>query len=175
MADKQAGRPEGGNGGGIGGGMGRGAKLLLVLSLALNLLVIGVVAGGAFKHARNAGAAPPGSDLRALWWALPDAARRDLRATMSADHEPGHRARNREERRAQAAERMVQMHHLLRAEPFDAEAFAALLELERQARAGRIDAAHAALVARVAQMSSEERAAMAERLETRRQRRFTRD
>mgnify|MGYP002620424215 CR=1 FL=1 len=156
--------------------MGRGWRIVLVVSLALNLLVVGIMAGGAFKHARSgaAGGAQT-SELRALWWALPDAARRDLSGTMRYGPEPGQRAQSREERRAEASARMAQMRAMLRNEPFDAPGFATLLEQDRQARAQRIDRAHEAFVARLAQMSAEERAAVAERLGERRPRRFGRD
>lgn len=154
---------------------GRGLKIVLALSLALNLLVIGVIGGGIFKHGRSPARMEPTSELRALWWALPDEARRDLRGALGPGQDGGARPPNREERRARAAERMAQLGAMLRADPFDAEAFAALLEDERDSRAQRIDLAHAAFVARLARLSADERAAMAERLENRRSRRFGRE
>ncbi|MFN3955255.1 MAG: periplasmic heavy metal sensor [Pararhodobacter sp.] len=154
---------------------GRGLKIVLVLSLAFNLLVIGVIGGGIFKHGRSPARLEPTSELRALWWALPDDARRDLRGALGPGQDTGARPSSREERRARAAERIAQLGALLRADPFDAAAFAALLENERDLRAQRIDLAHAAFVARLARLSADERAAMAERLETRRPRRFGRD
>lgn len=149
---------------------GRTLRIVLVLSLALNLLVLGVMAGAFFRAGQVEHPRHTASDLRALWWALPDEARRDLRGALDprdGDALPV----TPDDRRARAAARHDTILTLLRAEPFDVEAFATAIQDERSERAERIDRAHAAFVARVVALSPGERAAMAERLESGRDRR----
>jgi len=151
---------------------GRILRVVLVLSLALNLLVLGVMAGAAFKARQSGHDSHAGSDLHALWWALPGEARRDLRGAMGPRDDDARLTRD--DRRARAAARHGEVLALLRAEPFDAGAFAAAIQAERSERAERIDRAHAAFVARVVALSASERAAMAERLESGRGQRLIR-
>lgn len=144
---------------------GRGLRIALVLSVMLNLLVLGVLAGGAMRAARFE--PPPGQlDFRALWSALPDAARDDLRAMGRERGFPGeHGPRpSREDREAHAAETNARIVAALRAEPFDAEGFARLLNGDREAFERRLAAARDAFAGEVAGLSPAERAAMADRL-----------
>jgi len=145
-------------------------RIVLIVSLSLNLLVLGVLAGGMMKSGRldRVGSA---ADLRALWLALPETAQRDLHGAVGPRTPDGERV-TREDRRARAAARHAEILTLLRAQTFDAEAFAAVLQAEHAERSERIGRAHQAFVARVADLSAAERAAVAERLEERRGRRF---
>jgi len=138
-------------------------RVVLVVSLALNLLVLGVMAGGLMKGAQmhRASHAP---DLRAMWLALPESARSDVRqANGPRDREA--RAAQREERRARAAARQAELLALLRAPEFDAQAFSAMLMAEHLERSERIERAQQAFVARVSALDAAERALMAQRLE----------
>ncbi|MCC5969790.1 MAG: periplasmic heavy metal sensor [Pararhodobacter sp.] len=150
---------------------GRLMRIVLVASLALNLLVLGVLAGGMWKAGQMQRAGSP-SDLRALWQALPEASRRDMRPADAQG--PEGRAAQREERRAQAAARQAEMLSLLRAPEFDADAFGTLLETEHSERSERIARASQAFVARVAELDAAERATVADRLEEGRGRRSPR-
>lgn len=147
---------------------GRGLRIALVASLALNLLVLGVLAGGTMRMARLEPAAmlPGQPDLRALWQALPGPARSDLRAMGRERGFPGEHAPrpSREERAARAAEMNARILAALQAEPFDAAVFVQLMDGDREALEQRREAAHEAFAAEVANLGPAERAAMADRL-----------
>ena len=145
------------------GRRGRILRIALVISLALNLLVLGVMAGGVMKGGPGARATNT-SDLRALWMALPDEARREMRPA-DAERRAGDRRAQREERRAQAAARQAELLALLRAPEFDADAFAAILLTDHEERSARIARAHRAFVDRVAALDAAARATVAARLE----------
>lgn len=133
-------------------------RVLLGLSLALNLLVIGLIAGALLRgggpdRMRDA----PVHFGAALLRALPDEDRRAVMRTLRSD------APDRGSRRDAAR----QIASALRAEPFDAQA----LQTALAAQADRLDqlqrATRAAWLARVAQMSPDARAAYADRVEAR--------
>lgn len=150
---------------------GRGLRIALIASLALNLLFVGLLAGGVMTGAQRHVAPIGGPDLRALWRALPEDDRRAMRARFRDEaNEPARIPRT--ERRTQVAEGEAEMLALLRAETFDAAAFAALLESRRTTMATRAEAAQTAFVARLAELGAAERAAIAERYEAQRNRRF---
>lgn len=145
-----------------GGKRRRGMRLALVASLALNLLFLGVMAGGFIKAGRMG---PPqvssATDLRTLWRALPDEARQSIRSDQHGGGSPGARGARREQMQARNAEALA----LLRAEVFDAGAFLTLLEADHRVRAERLNSAHTALVGQLDGLAPNERAMMAERLE----------
>jgi len=147
---------------------GRGLRVALMLSVMLNLLVVGVLAGGALRGPHGGPPGLPGQpDIRALWRALPAEARADLRDMGRERGFPGERMPrpSREERRARADEINAGILAALRAEPFDAAAFSRLIDGDREALARRLDAAREAFAAEVAALSPAERQAMAERLQ----------
>lgn len=150
---------------------GRGLRIALVLSLMVNLLVIGVVAGGAWRVRQFDGPPPGQPDIRALWHAMPREARSALRERtreMGMPGEPGaHGSQrpSREERRARAAEMNAGLIASLRAEPFDPAAFAALMEGDREALERRLRAANAAFASQLSELTPAQRAAMAAELE----------
>ncbi len=142
-------------------------KLLLAVSLALNLGVAGVLGGLALRHAADApppdlqrGAAPQGLSLRHAVAALPDAERRALRQSWRADMQTARQE-------APPAPPVADVLALLRADDLDQTALRAALEAPqaRAVAAGRVGAA--LLVAQLAEMDPAARAAYADRLEER--------
>lgn len=145
----------------------RGLRIALVLSLMVNLLVIGVLAGGVMRIRAYDPVPPMQPDIRALWRAMPDDARASLRRMAREQGFPDeHRPRpDREERRARAAEAQARLLAALRAEDFDTAGFVAMLHAERTETQRRLDAAHAAFAAQLGALSPADRRAMADRLE----------
>lgn len=145
----------------------RGLRWALIASLALNLLLIGVLAGGVMRYAQRPPVLTMQTDYRSLWRALPGDARAQLRETARDGGFAGGARPHRgpEERRAALARMNAQIIAVLRGQPFDAEGFAALLDGERDALERRMLAVRAAFVARVAALTAAERAAMADELE----------
>lgn len=140
---------------------GRWLKLALVLSLGLNLAVVGVVLGavlghGAFLHGayapRDIGFRPMS---RAMSEADRAALRRDLRAAAGE-----WRALN-----AARADEDATMLQVLRSEPFDAAQLRAMLDAQQDRTQARLAHVNEVLVARIAAMDPIARAAFAERLE----------
>ena len=142
---------------------GRGIKIALALSLALNLLVAGVVAGGMLRARMQPDAAPRDMAF-ALWGALPDDLRDDLRGQFA-------RVRpDRDDARAHRATQAAALSAALRAETFDPAQLDALLgDIDR--REMRAAQMRAALVAAIAELSPQERQALAQNFEDRLQRR----
>ena len=135
-------------------------RIVLFASLALNLLVVGLVAGALLRHDRQDGHPP----LRDLGYgpfgaAMSPADMHELGRRMS-DH-AGDLRSNREELRRQFAEMLA----ALRAQPFDAGALVALVEQQKTKLAERQVIGQALLLERITAMSDDERAAFADRLE----------
>jgi uncharacterized membrane protein len=152
---------------------GRFLRLALIASLALNLLFLGLIAGGAFMGPQRHGAPSAGPDLRALWRALPDESRAEMRAQFRDDRGTQRHA-EREAFRAEMAEREAEMLALLRAEAFDATAFLNLLDARRRMMDLRAEDAQSIFVSLLARLDVAERAAVADRYEARRERRARR-
>ena len=139
---------------------GRGVRIALAISLGVNLAVVGVFAGAMLRD----GHGMRGSMVRDLGFGpfTEALSREDRRAMRDSLFE---RAPDiREARRVQRAD-LEGLVALLRAEPFDAVAFAARMadqqgRIERQLRLGQ-----EVLQERVAQMSPEARRGFADRLE----------
>lgn len=124
-------------------------RILLIGSLALNLLVAGALVG-ALLHG-------PADDRRRsrgepLVNALPDTDRAALRNRLQRP--------DRDQRRA----RFQSLLAILRADPFDPDALRAMLTTERDLGNARARLSEDAIIARLAEMSLAERAAYAERL-----------
>lgn len=131
-------------------------RLILILSLGLNLIFLGIAAG-AFLHGPPK--PPPGGP--ALWHygkSLPEPYRdqlvRDLRATRDDWREARDSLRG---QRTALADRLV-------AQPYDPAAVAAVLDLERQLISDLTGRGTALLMQQIARMSPEDRAAYAEAL-----------
>ncbi|MEX0320218.1 MULTISPECIES: periplasmic heavy metal sensor [unclassified Ruegeria] len=132
----------------------RWPRILLGVSLALNLLVIGLVAGTVLRF-RGDGRHPPAFGP-ALYRALPDADRKALHGELRGRHDGGSKSRG-EDFRALA--------EALRAVPFEPGAVEAVIEAQAQARAEVHKSLNQAWLARVSDMSDTERADYADRLE----------
>ncbi len=148
----EAGKPQ--------GGTGRGVKIVLAISLAMNLAVVGVVGGAVLGRDRNNAHSPA---LRSLGlgpfaMALDRGDRDDLRGRIGGDGASLHddrRAIGRALRDVQAA---------LLADPFDRSSAAAALARSRGLVVALQEAGHIALLDLVEEMSAEDRADLAERL-----------
>ncbi|MEZ5716326.1 MAG: periplasmic heavy metal sensor [Paracoccaceae bacterium] len=139
----------------------RGVKIALFLSLALNLLVAGLVLGAVVHHRSDRDGRPPRldrgggpmtaalslSDRRAIGMALREAAHenRPTRADLQAEYRAVVTA--------------------LKARPFDPQAVKTALEGQAQVLTRRAELGQALLLDRLQAMSDSERAAYAERLE----------
>jgi len=124
-------------------------RIVLLASLAVNLLVVGLVAGALLDRDDRR----PGFRGQPLVSALPDADRAALRDELGRP--------DREDRRA----RFRALLDAIRAEPFDAAALRDLLATERargQDRAARFETA---IIARLSGMDAAARADYARRLE----------
>lgn len=134
-------------------------RILLVVSLALNVAVLGL-AGGALMRDKVGGRPPSGVEFGAgpLGRALSPDDQREIgkairdRVDFSRDNRPSPRRAMRE------------LQEALVAEPFDVEQFETVLQDTVRRAAQFQTAAQDALVEHVSKMSPEERAAFAERL-----------
>lgn len=142
------------------GAIPRWIRIALVVSLAMNLAVAGLAIGSAYKWHSDGG--PPRSVDLSLGPLSRALAPEDRRAVIEELRRRGDGDRpDFREIRRQGEELMV----LLRAEEFDAGAFADGLDRVRDMALAFQDAGQAALVARISEMSIEERRALADRFE----------
>lgn len=142
---------------------GRGVKIALGLSLAVNLLILGMI-GGAVLNGRPAGG--PGERI--------DIARTLALGPMGRALERGDRnaiiervGQDREElrgHRADLLEATLAFARAVRAEPFDREAAEAALEMQRGQVVALQARGHGALLDQLETMPAAERAAFSERL-----------
>jgi uncharacterized membrane protein len=138
---------------------GRGIRIALAISLAFNLLVVGLVAGAVLSRP-DPGEAPA---IRTLGLgpfalALPRAARDDIRLRIEEDM--GDLRRN----RAEVGRSLLAVRQALLAEPFDGEAAARALGRSRVAAMALQAQGHGALIETLEGMSAAERAVVADRL-----------
>lgn len=143
-------------------------KVLLALSLAMNLAVIGAVLGAHYRDGRDARRFPPPARIEARdsgFGPYLDALPRDVRVRI------GMALRDRGVAlgvdRATLGREFDRMLAALRADPYDPDALAAVLEGQRSRVAARVDEARHVMLAEIAAMTPEERAAFANRLESR--------
>lgn len=134
----------------------RWIPILLVVSLALNLLVVGIVIGTVLRFKGNDRVSGPPGFGPALYFALPKSDRAALRDELSALRGKGSNRRK---------EDFGALTQALRVVPFDSVAVQALLEQQTQATADLQEALHQQWLAQVAEMSDDERANYADRLE----------
>lgn len=138
---------------------GKAVTIALIVSLALNLALVGLIAGAALRHHRGIG---PGGDRAAFapyLDALPRADRGHLRSEMF-HRMPGLRDLGRER-----SEDFAAFLGALRAEPFDPAAAAAVLDRQTGRAAQRLAEGRALFLERIAAMSRAERMHYADRLE----------
>ena len=137
----------------------RWMRVLLVLSLALNLLVAGLVLGAILVDGPGRGPRPVEMELGPIARALDQSDRRAILGSLRGHPDLRPFAR------ADMAADIAALQAALRADPFDPDAARAALA----SRAQRVERAQAAvqeaLLARVAAMTPDQRAALADRLE----------
>ncbi|MQQ08863.1 periplasmic heavy metal sensor [Epibacterium sp. SM1979] len=135
----------------------RWVRILLVISLAVNVAVVGVMAGTAYriKDRRGGHDGPPSLSVM-VFRAMEPEMRRDL-MRRAAGHHKDLRAQRHADRDA--------LYQALRAEPFDAAAVAAVLEEQAQRQYQVREGLRMVWLEEVSQMSAEERAQLIERLE----------
>lgn len=139
---------------------GRGLRIALTLSLALNLLVAGLLAGAMLRD----GPAMRSAMVRDLGFgpfseALTREDRKALRRAL-IDRAPELR-----DERKRRLEELGEILVVLRAEPFDPAGFSTLMDGQRSRMAAQLALGHDLLVAHVTAMTAKERQAFAERLE----------
>ena len=133
-------------------------KILLAVSLALNLAVVGLVAGSSLRGGpMMAGRTPAMGYAMPYVLALPHELRRNVFGAVRQDKSyPNRRARREEYRRMITA---------LRATPFDAAAVEAVLARQAEGASRVQSSAQAAWLEAVASLSDEERMAYTKRME----------
>ena len=140
----------------------RWVRITLFLSLAVNILIIGLVVGAVGLKGR------PGTDGNPR---LRDAGLGPLGAVLSREQQAGLRKelrtktgdlrQNREQMRADLERLLVAM----RSDVFDPDAVAEILADQRRTVTGRVEIGHQVLIDAMANASVAERRAMADRLE----------
>lgn len=135
----------------------RWPKVLLGVSLALNLLVLGVVGGAMLRFGGTHGDRPPPRSVGAtLFRELPREDRRALWAGSGKSHND-RRARQKEEAAAVSA--------ALRATPFDRAALEAVLDAQSAHQVTFQETVQQAWLTRISGMNDADRLAYADRLE----------
>lgn len=137
-------------------------KIALAVSVALNLGVVGVVAGAAIKANRSDGMRQP--VVRELNFgpftaALTRPQRRDMLRDFARD------APRLRDMRAQIGGEFEAILVAVRAEPFDPEALTAALAAQSASTTARLEAGRKSLQSVIEAMTPEDRAAYADRLE----------
>ncbi len=134
----------------------RWMPVLLGVSLALNLLIIGIAVGATLRVKGGERAkAPPGFGS-ALYRALPKEDRKTLRGDLSDRHRKGASSRYQD---------FAALNEALRAEPFDPATIQTLLTRQAQSTAELQVALQNKWLARISAMTDAERTAYANRLE----------
>lgn len=143
------------------GGMRPWLKVVLFVSLAMNLAVAGVVVGAAVKYGPREGHRPPRLDrvVGPYTQALSRQDRRAISARMREEY-----SRNRPSRAEVRAE-FVTVLLALRAQPYDPAQVEAILTRQLLAGSERQELGQRLLIERLATMSDRDRALFADRLE----------
>lgn len=145
-----------------GGRMKPWARVLLVISLAVNLAVVGLAAGWVLRHGGSHNAHHPSRlDMAGgpLTRALSETDRREIGRAMRAAW------RARADTAPSIGSSFDALVEDLRAVPFDADRVAAQMRAQRDGFAARFEMGQEVLMAHLAAMTDTERAAYADRLE----------
>jgi uncharacterized membrane protein len=137
----------------------RWVKPLLIISLAINLAVAGLVVGAVFgdkRHSRNDSAIAGG--MRPYLSALPEAKRPMVRQKLQANRETLKMSRKRMREASQT------IRHAIAADPFEAEALKRAFAGQRSLYNGLAEGSHDALVDIIGTMTDAERVAFLDRL-----------
>ncbi|WP_120635882.1 periplasmic heavy metal sensor [Ruegeria sp. EL01] len=129
---------------------------LLIVSLALNLLIVGVAVGTVLRVKGSDHAKVPPGFGPALYRAFPKEHRKAMRGELSGLHGEGSKART---------QGFEAISRALRAVPFDPNAVEALLQQQAQATADLQSALQAQWLTRITAMSDDERQDYADRLQ----------
>lgn len=130
----------------------RWMPVVLGLSLALNLAVVAAISGAAWRHkGESGGPRAERSGGPVYVQALSREARRSLREQTRGT--------------SRGASETAAMLAALRAEPFDVRAADSVFDAQRARGLARYDATRTALLAQIEQMTADERAAYADRIE----------
>jgi len=138
-------------------------SVLLVASLALNLLIVGAFVGAALRHDRDDGRER--SEVSREMGRTPFIAaldpedRREIGRRLMRDAGPLR------ENRAELRERFDRLLAALRADDFDRDTVEALLAEQREAGAQRLEIGEGAILDRLEEMSPDARRAYADRLD----------
>lgn len=134
----------------------RWLPILLGVSLALNLVVVGVIAGAALRfHGDERMRHTPGFGP-VLYRALPEEDRKALRSQLRREHREGSKERE---------EDFGALTEALRAVPFDTTSVQALMDQQAEGRAAAHMALNRAWLDRVSRMTDDERREYADRIE----------
>lgn len=140
---------------------GKGLRIALGVSVALNLMIVGLVAGAVLRDGDPRARVVRDLDFGPFTEALSPRDRDTLRREF-VERAP----ELREVRREMRAD-LERVLSVLRSEPFDAVAFASVMENQKGRMARRIDLGQDLLMERLSAMTPIERAEFADRLERR--------
>ena len=132
-------------------------RVMLVISLGLNLLFVGLMLGAVARHGGPEGRRPPPSVGAALYRALPHEDRQELRKATRP-------IRDREQMRTRDEKDLEGIAQALRATPFDAATLSELVNRDFERRRDGLASMQAAWLQRIEEMSDQERDDYAERL-----------
>lgn len=139
---------------------GRGARIALILSLTLNLVILGVIGGSAIGHHRRAAH----EGMRDVGFSpFTGALDRDDRAALRGAFLAA--MPDARDRRQQARQDFGRLAAALRADPWDRAEVSALLARNGQRTTERLALGHRLLIDRIEAMTPEARAAFADRIE----------
>ncbi len=141
--------------------LGRKTRILLAVSLALNLAIVGVMAGGMLRGRLHGGSMQMGQDLGfgVIAEALRPEDRRALRQALIA-HAPD--LRDAQQNKLKDAANLLAT---LRSVPFDPQSLNAALVTQQDRLAAQLSIGRDVLASYLGSLSDEERLAFAERLE----------
>ncbi|SOC02786.1 periplasmic heavy metal sensor [Rhodobacter maris] len=168
MTNDTTGAPQPAPGKSAEGRMRGGVKVLFILSLTLNFLVLGVVAGGVIGHFRHP-PPPPGMERGSggpeafAFGPLAGAFTREDRQAMRRSAEGA--GSDLAGMRAQMQSDFAQLDAALRAQPYDEVKLQAVLAEMRARSQARIDLGEQVMLRRIAAMNDAERAAFADRMQ----------
>lgn len=138
----------------------RWVRILLILSLGLNLLILGSVVGLVARGGPDGRMPPPARDITAPYTrSFSPEDRKSLRKFLRDEY------RGKTTRRSDIFQEYRQAIDLLRADPLDGERLEALLGEQVKRATSRLDAGQRALAQHLKAMSFEDRISYASRLE----------
>ncbi|MBV7378091.1 periplasmic heavy metal sensor [Maritimibacter dapengensis] len=141
-------------------------KVLLAVSLTLNLLVLGVIVGAGSRDHGPDRRGPPGEArmrvdpaLGPFARALPETARREAMAELEAQSGPLRASRE------ELASQLAEILEVLRSETYDGNRMAALFEEQRAGWNERTETGRRIMLDKIDAMSASERAEFADRID----------